>query len=188
MACSANPTIISTPPLAWTSYMMSRTHVQKGITAKNLHTPKTPKTNWSMRQNWQFQPLLHWNFSHQFRQRFIHPAWHIRQPWLQCHIVTHPNITTCNSQPPRLLLITPSRRPPPGFIHEGSVCVYWSVTSRHVLGPLQDGFQLRTSQYWRCRRHSAGNLQPWLPSFSEFSVWQTDPWRPNRQRSWLLRC
>ena len=40
MARSPNPTIISTPPLACTSYMMLRTHVHEGIPTKNLQHPQ----------------------------------------------------------------------------------------------------------------------------------------------------
>ena len=40
MARSPNPTTISTPPLACTSYIMSRPHVQEGMPTKNLQHPR----------------------------------------------------------------------------------------------------------------------------------------------------
>ena len=40
MGRSPNPTLINPPPLACTSYMESRTHVQEGIATKHLQHPQ----------------------------------------------------------------------------------------------------------------------------------------------------
>ena len=40
MACSPNPNIICTPPLASTSHMVSREHVQEGIATKHMQHPQ----------------------------------------------------------------------------------------------------------------------------------------------------